>query len=70
MDDCERGQRNQERDTEIALKELQTRKVSIVSTGYCTDCGIEIPEARLKIILTNTCIDCAREQEIEERRWR
>lgn len=70
MDNIERAQEAQIRDTEISLQEHQRFKIQKISTGYCEECGVEIPRARVEAIGATTCIECAIELEKEARLWR
>ena len=72
MDDCEKAQNAMLRDTEIALLE-RNRTVSSNSKvrmdNDCELCGEEIPLERIKAVNATTCIDCARVEELRDKRW-
>jgi phage/conjugal plasmid C-4 type zinc finger TraR family protein len=70
MDEIDRAQVAQERDTQIAILEHRRKYKQVVSTGFCEECGVVIPLARLQAINATTCIDCAVIIEQESKRWR
>lgn len=70
MDDIDRSQLIQERDTQIAIQEVLRHKNTIPSNGICTECGDTIPAPRVIAINATTCITCAVEIEREAKFWR
>jgi RNA polymerase-binding transcription factor DksA len=69
MDDIDRAQIAQMRDTEIAIKKALSYRSMRESTGYCDDCGEVIPQARIDAINATTCIECAKKEEKRMRKW-
>lgn len=71
MDDCgDRSQYYSALDMDILLKQhaakRPTRSVSPDTVVYCKDCGVQIPEERLKAVPhTTRCVQC--QQEAEQR---
>lgn len=70
MDDCERAQEAQARDNNIALLERKRLQSTKVSTGYCEECDVKIPQARVDAINATTCIECAVMEELRVKQWR
>jgi RNA polymerase-binding transcription factor DksA len=72
MDDCERAQNAMLRDTEIALLERSYTMPSHTKVRVdndCEICGEEIPLERIKAVNAVLCIDCARIEELRDKRW-
>lgn len=69
MDDIDRAQENIEREMEITLRARAYYQRVEVSTGYCEDCGEQIPQARIDAINATTCIECAKLEEQRFKKW-
>jgi RNA polymerase-binding transcription factor DksA len=69
MDDIEKSQEAQLRDTEIAIRVQLGNARYVLSDGICEDCGETIPPERVKAINASMCIECAKLEEARMRKW-
>ncbi|TMO43417.1 conjugal transfer protein TraR [Pseudoalteromonas sp. S4389] len=68
MDLADNAQIEIEREQERQL--VNFKRLEVVPTDECIECGADIPEERRKAVKTNLCIGCAELFEIKRKQFR
>ena len=68
MDDADHAQRLEEKQRELALKNIRGQSSLKVSEKFCVECGVRIPEARRNLGGIKLCIDCQTDLERSQKR--
>ena len=63
MDDLDQAREISDFYMEVALKRHRSYQRVVKSTGFCEECGVNIPQARINAINAVTCLTCAIEEE-------